>query len=179
MDEALLDLLQNKGAEFITVKEICKKAGVGRSTFYLHYQGVPDLVKECSEHVNTKFFERFEQSAADTIGAIRTASLDELVQDNCSIYRAMLANGHTLQAQERFEALAKHIIDPVLERFGYPSEQRAFVISFYVHGLSAVVQDWIRSGCETPIDEMVRIIKTCVHPNGTNRRLANAKERRE
>lgn len=53
MDEALLDLLQNKGAEFITVKEICKKAGVGRSTFYLHYQGVPDLVKECSEHVNT------------------------------------------------------------------------------------------------------------------------------
>ena len=107
MDEALLDLLQNKGAEFITVKEICKKAGVGRSTFYLHCQGVPDLVKECSEHVNTKFFERFEQSAADTIGAIRTASLDELVfvtdeylrpylefvQDNCSIYRAMLANG--------------------------------------------------------------------------------------
>lgn len=193
MDEALLDLLQNKGAEFITVKEICKKAGVGRSTFYLHYQGVPDLVKECSEHVNTKFFERFEQSAADTIGAIRTAPLDELVfvtdeylrpylefvQDNCPIYRAMLANGHTLQAQERFEALAKHIIDPVLERFGYPSEQRAFVISFYVHGLSAVVQDWIQSGCETPIDEMVRIIKTCVHPNGTNRRLANAKERRE
>lgn len=182
MDEALLDLLQNKGAEFITVKEICKKAGVGRSTFYLHYQGVPDLVKECSEHVNTKFFERFEQSAADTIGTIRTAPLDELVfvtdeylkpylefvQDNCSIYRAMLANGHTLQAQERFEALAKHVIDPVLERFGYPSEQRAFVISFYVHGLSAVVQDWIQSGCETPIDEMARIIKTCVHPNGTN-----------
>lgn len=156
MDEALLDLLQNKGAEFITVKEICKKAGVGRSTFYLHYQGVPDLVKECSEHVNTKFFERFEQSAADTIGAIRTASLDELVfvtdeylrpylefvQDNCSIYRAMLANGHTLQAQERFEALAKHIIDPVLERFGYPSEQRAFVISFYVHG----PPPWYRTG---------------------------------
>lgn len=150
-------------------------------------------MKECSEHVNTKFFERFEQSVADTIGTIRTAPLDELVfvtdeylrpylefvQDNCSIYRAMLANGHTLQAQERFEALAKHVIDPVLERFGYPSEQRAFVISFYVHGLSAVVQDWIQSGCETPIDEMARIIKTCVHPNGTNRRFANAKERRE
>lgn len=193
MDEALLDLLQNKDAEFITVKEICKKAGVGRSTFYLHYQGIPDLVKECSEHMNAKLSERFERSAADTIEAIRTAPLDELVfvtdeylrpylefvQDNRPFYRAMLANGHTLQAQERFDALAKHIIDPVLERFGYPSEQRAFVTSFYVHGLFAVVQDWIRSGCETPIDEMVRIIKTCVQPNVTNRRLANAKERRE
>lgn len=193
MDEALLDLLQNKDAEFITVKEICKKAGVGRSTFYLHYQGIPDLVKECSEYVNAKLFERFERSATDTIKAIRTAPLDELVfvtdeylkpylefvRDNRPIYRAMLANGHTLQARERFEGLAKHIIGPVLERFGYPSEQQAYVTSFYVHGLSAVVQDWIRSGCETPIDEMVRVIKTCVHPNGTNRRLANAKERRE
>lgn len=193
MDEALLDLLQNKDAEFITVKEICKKAGVGRSTFYLHYQGIPDLVKECSEYVNAKLFERFERSATDTIKAIRTAPLDELVfvtdeylkpylefvRDNRPIYRAMLANGHTLQARERFEGLAKHIIGPVLERFGYPSEQQVYVTSFYVHGLSAVVQDWIRSGCETPIDEMVRVIKTCVHPNGTNRRLANAKERRE
>lgn len=193
MDEALLDLLQNKDAEFITVKEICKKAGVGRSTFYLHYQGIPDLVKECSEYVNAKLFERFERGATDTIKAIRTAPLDELVfvtdeylkpylefvRDNRPIYRAMLANGHTLQARERFEGLAKHIIGPVLERFGYPSERQAYVTSFYVHGLSAVVQDWIRSGCETPIDEMVRVIKTCVHPNGTNRRLANAKERRE
>lgn len=183
MDEALLDLLQNKDAEFITVKEICKKAGVGRSTFYLHYQGIPDLVKECSEYVNAKLFERFEHGAADTIKTIRTAPLDELVfvtdeylkpylefvRDNRPIYRAMLVNGRTLQARERFEGLAKHIIGPVLERFGYPGEQKAYVTSFYVHGLSAVVQDWIRNGCETPIDEMVCIIKTCVYPNGMNR----------
>ena len=37
MDEALLLLLQKKDFEFITVKELYKKAGVNRSTFYLHY----------------------------------------------------------------------------------------------------------------------------------------------
>lgn len=36
MDEALLALLQKKDYEFITVKEVCEKAGVNRSTFYLH-----------------------------------------------------------------------------------------------------------------------------------------------
>lgn len=35
MNEALLILLEKKNYEFITVKEICKKAGVNRSTFYL------------------------------------------------------------------------------------------------------------------------------------------------
>ena len=38
MDEALLLLLENKEFDFITVKEVCQKAGVNRSTFYLHYE---------------------------------------------------------------------------------------------------------------------------------------------
>ena len=38
MDEALLLLLEKKDYDYITIKEICEKAGVNRSTFYLHYE---------------------------------------------------------------------------------------------------------------------------------------------
>ena len=37
MDEALIQLLEKKEFEYISIKEICEKAGVNRSTFYLHY----------------------------------------------------------------------------------------------------------------------------------------------
>ena len=40
MDEAFILLLDKKDYEFITVKEICEKAGVNRSTFYLHYETI-------------------------------------------------------------------------------------------------------------------------------------------
>ncbi|MBP5631164.1 MAG: TetR/AcrR family transcriptional regulator [Clostridia bacterium] len=40
MDEALLLLLEQKDYDAITVKEICQKAGVNRSTFYLHYESM-------------------------------------------------------------------------------------------------------------------------------------------
>lgn len=36
MNQALILLLEKKEFEYITVKEICEKAGVNRSTFYLH-----------------------------------------------------------------------------------------------------------------------------------------------
>ena len=42
MNKALIELLNKKDFEFITVKEICEKAGVNRSTFYLHYETVND-----------------------------------------------------------------------------------------------------------------------------------------
>ena len=37
MNQALIELLNKKDLKYITVKEICVKAGVNRSTFYLHY----------------------------------------------------------------------------------------------------------------------------------------------
>ena len=51
MHAALLTLLDNKGFELISVKEICETAGVNRSTFYLHYDNVNDLLQETMEAV--------------------------------------------------------------------------------------------------------------------------------
>ena len=57
MDEALLILLETKEFEFITVKEICLKAGVNRSTFYLHYQNVNELLIEAIEMINKRYLD--------------------------------------------------------------------------------------------------------------------------
>ena len=46
MNQALILLLEKKDIEFITVTEITKKAGVNRSTFYLHYETIDDLLSE-------------------------------------------------------------------------------------------------------------------------------------
>ena len=46
MDLALISLLKKKPFEYITVSEICETAGVNRSTFYLHYETVGDLLDE-------------------------------------------------------------------------------------------------------------------------------------
>ena len=55
MNEALITLLEKKDLEYITVKEICQTAGVNRSTFYLHYESVSDLVNETVETINARF----------------------------------------------------------------------------------------------------------------------------
>ena len=62
MNQALIELLNKKDFEFITVKEICKKAGVNRSTFYLHYETLQDLLEECVENSNKKFIEYFNKN---------------------------------------------------------------------------------------------------------------------
>ena len=61
MNQALIELLNKKDFEFITIKEICEKAGVNRSTFYLHYETIGDLLDECLENTNKKFVAYFNK----------------------------------------------------------------------------------------------------------------------
>ncbi len=39
----------------LRLKEICHEAGVNRSTFYLHYETLDDLLKESVEYMNRHF----------------------------------------------------------------------------------------------------------------------------
>ena len=54
-DKALLSLLEKKPFEYITISEICEKAEVNRSTFYLHYENTSDLLEETTAYVLDNF----------------------------------------------------------------------------------------------------------------------------
>ena len=63
MNQALLRLLQKKEYDYITIKEICQTAGVDRSTFYLHYENVAELLEETVQNVNREFFASFSENS--------------------------------------------------------------------------------------------------------------------
>ena len=65
MDEAFLAMLEEKDFAYITVKEICERAGVNRSTFYLHYETVNDLLTESARYVIDKLIEKMPQNTAE------------------------------------------------------------------------------------------------------------------
>ena len=71
MDEAMLSLLQEKDFDYISITEVCKKAGVNRSTFYLHYENIIDLYNETMEYVNNRFFAYFQTTAKEIIDKIK------------------------------------------------------------------------------------------------------------
>ena len=49
--EALIDLVSEKPLANITITDICARADINRSTFYLHYQGVHELLGEIEDHI--------------------------------------------------------------------------------------------------------------------------------
>ena len=115
MNEALISLLEKTDLEFITVKEICETAGVNRSTFYLHYETISDLMNETVEMVDKRLLSYFSQRERDVLSEMNGADLKELVlvsrayllpylrfiRDNKRVYRAAFRKPAGMQAYAR------------------------------------------------------------------------------
>ena len=78
MDEAFLELIEKKDFAYITVKETCERAGVNRSTFYLHYETVGDLLAESAQHIIDEFVACMPYDTAEFLEKLEDRPLDEL-----------------------------------------------------------------------------------------------------
>ena len=180
MDEALLALLEEKDLEYITVKEICHRAGVNRSTFYLHYETIADLVDETLEMINQRFRSYFPQQEEEILGNMGNRERENLVlvtreyllpylrfiRDNKKVYRAAFRNPSSMQAHTRYGELKQQILGPILERFEIPAAQRPYYMAYYVEGIIAIVKEWLRQDCAEEVETIAGIIESCVRPRG-------------
>ena len=78
MDLALISLLKKKSFEYITVSEICKTAGVNRSTFYLHYENIGDLLDEAIRYLLDDFLTYFSTDIQSIALNLSDCELNEL-----------------------------------------------------------------------------------------------------
>ena len=175
MHTALLTLLDSKDFELISVKEICETAGVNRSTFYLHYDNVNDLLQETVEAVYKDFFGRFGAQEPETIDVV-DKNEDELflvtpkylmpyldfVEENRKLFYLMYEKNEMMGAEKTYETWFKTIFGPILTRFGVPQKEQPLIMVFYLKGIIGVVTEWVRGGCTESKDEIISVIQKCI-----------------
>lgn len=179
MDEALLRLLEKKDFPYITVQELCRTAGVNRSTFYLHYDSTADLLAETLSFINERFLASFSQKHLNIAERIATAPLEELIfinqeyllpylgfiKEYKTVFQASISQPQTMGAESNYANLKTYILQPVLKRFGVPKEKWNYVISFYVHGSTAIVNEWVKNNCKEGTESIAQTIIDCIRPH--------------
>ena len=176
MNEALILLLEKKEYSFITIKEICEKAGVNRSTFYLHYETMDDLLSETIEYVGKKIHKKFNNKILGK-QTIKNSKLEDLflvspqyllpylefLKENKAIYKIAYSQPNVLKEQSIISHLFKNIFEPILDRFLVPKEEQRYMISFYLNGMGAVMIEWIKNDCKEENQTILNILTKCLN----------------
>lgn len=176
MDQAFLELLEEKDFAYITVKEICERAGVNRSTFYLHYETVNDLLAESARYIIDKLIGSMPQDTTGFFEKLPSCPLEELqlitpeylspylnfVKEHRRIFRTAVEQASILGLDDAYLALSHHVFTPILNRFHISPSEQKYMMPFYIHGLMGIINEWLKEDCKDSVEHIISVMRICI-----------------
>ena len=107
---ALLNLMETKPINKITIKELCEAASLNRGTFYLHYTEPQDILTEIEDDFieeNMSFLTRYLSPEHDTDPM---SLMYSHMLKNQDTYRLIIGKGNDTVFQERLKKLVKSTV---------------------------------------------------------------------
>lgn len=153
LKNALMDLLSEKGSVTkISVRELCERADLNRSTFYAHYSEPKELLEEVEAELLDATREHLQKIGAENdIGAHRyLLSFLIYIKENDKPFRTLLIDAGDPEFRSKF--MQQSIIQFVENlNISFPKEQEQYIYSYILNGSTGVIIQWMRS--DYSIDE--------------------------
>lgn len=167
--DALTELMEEKGFEGVTVRDLTEKAGINRGTFYLHYQDKYDLLEQSEAEIINGI--QILITEFKPIEAVRYTSEDEpfpiilklfeYFQENAGFMKVLLGpKGDAAFQVKMVEIIKKTFFKKLAEEIKI--EEMLVPLDFFISYVSSahlgVIQHWLQSGMEKSPREMTLIL---------------------
>ena len=179
MGGAFITLLESKEFADITIMDICKAAGVNRSTFYAHYENTYDLLKQAFDGMIAGFLGECDFGDTVDITDLRGVSPDELnfvtpqyllpyldyIRKHKRLYKIYNENAHAFEASKMDDFMIENVFAPIYAKHGVTDKKLIFYMQkYFLKGLEAIINEWVKNDCEDDIRFVCEIITYCIRP---------------
>lgn len=160
LSKSLISLLTSKSITEIDVSELCKKAGINRTTFYKHYASLYHLLDE----LIVQFFKRIETLFLSLSSGENTASkvayLLKYLKQNREFVTIIMNNNSFSSISERLIQLnfVCNLINSNIQyrKNAYVSEN--YYIDFIISGWIAAIRRWVNENCDLDVNTLARLL---------------------
>lgn len=157
---ALMDLLKEKGSiNKVSVRELCDRAELNRSTFYAHYQEPNDLLIEIETELLDATEDHLKKIGQENdIGAHKyLLSFLQYIKKNDKPFRTLLIDAADPDFRSQF--MQQSIIQFVDNlRIVLPKELEQFIYSYILNGNTGIIIQWVRSIYAIDENEIVNLL---------------------
>lgn len=119
--EALMALIAEKGYDALTVQDVTDRANIARTTFYLHYKDIDDLLFSSMAEMYEELFTQWMQAAPALLTSEGTAYSEVMdfqhVARYAPFYRVMLSERGSMRFLVRVQNFIAQSMEATLRRF--------------------------------------------------------------
>ncbi|MCU6762726.1 probable dihydroxyacetone kinase regulator [uncultured Roseburia sp.] len=158
----LAALMQTKSINEITVKELVDAVDINRSTFYLHYTDIYDLLQKTEDDLleQVKDIIREHAKTDDTAEATFPFMEDifETVDANREIFQALVgSNGDISFIHKVEDIIAQNTIYRLEKMFPDNVQDLKYYYSFCLTGAVGLIKTWITENSRKSPEHMARL----------------------
>lgn len=153
IEQVLIEFLQTKELNQISVFDICKKADLNRSTFYANYVDIYELADTIRKKLEAEVSELYKDEITEGFNSNNYLVLFQHIKENQIFYRTYFKLGYDEKYkiwQYDYNLAKKHFGDRFIE----------YHMEFFKSGLNRIIKIWLQNGCKETPEEMFEIIKS-------------------
>lgn len=163
LSDALIAILGEMPIHAVSIRELCERAGINRSTFYNHYGSQYDLLEDIAGRFLNDITIRLSYTDDDSQESVqrRVTMVFQYLADNLTLSRLLLNNNSDPEFAERLFSLPKvvDLLDAALNECSEP-EKRNAIITFAIHGSYRLLLEWINKDDRiSPEEESMLILE--------------------
>lgn len=166
LKKGLIELMNEKSVNNITVKELVHVADLNRSTFYNYYYDIPDMLEKLEAEIYNEFLSILELHitkdglANDIDKEIREflADMCDVIRENAEFCKCIFSQNGDISFLFKLEELVEnHIKDQLRESFDGKVNHLAYVYSFVKSGYNGILKSWMDGGCVESSQEIAAL----------------------
>lgn len=159
--QSLFKLIEEKSINQITVTELTDLADVNRSTFYLYYSDVPDMM----EKIQNEIYDIVNRTAINKVSEFSSADdfynyivgILRLCKENYEIFRFVTRNECNNGLAQRIQLSVRNVVPDSAKGFSH-DDPRYYLTTFALSGAVAVILDWINDGVLISCEELAEFL---------------------
>lgn len=153
IEKVFIELLQSRELGEIRVSDICKRAGLNRTTFYANYADIYSLADSIRDKLEKGVAELYWEEVNTGVNSNDYCKLFRHIQENQIFYRTYFKLGY----DNDYKILA---YDTELARQHFQNRFIEYHMEFFRSGLTKIIKMWLENGCQESPEDMFEIIKS-------------------
>ena len=153
IEKVFISLLQTNELNEISVSDICKLAGLNRTTFYANYTDIYGLADSIRDKLEHNLSDLYRNEITRGFNSNDYLKLFRHIKDNQIFYKTYFKLGY----DDSYKIIT---YDINLARQHFDNRFIEYHMEFFKSGITKIIKMWLQNGCKESPEDMYEIIKS-------------------
>ena len=153
IEKVFIELLQTKSLNEITVSDICKRAGLNRTTFYANYTDIYGLADAIRDKLEVAVSDLYRDEITQGFNSNDYLKLFRHIKENQIFYQTYFKLGY----DNKYKIIS---YDTDLAKKHFQNQFIGYHMEFFKAGITQIIKLWLKNNCKESPEELFEIIKS-------------------